>query len=498
MSYQIIPLFVAIPFGAAFLVAIFGKWRKPLSSVIAVLATVALFILAIFAVYFSHKHPVIVYSVGAWKPPIGIALVMDGLSAFMLMVLNLVGCMISIFSVSYMERYTGKWKFFTLYLLILGGMNGVVVTGDFFNLYIFFEIALIAAFALIAFGVGKEELEASFKYAIMSTVGSLFVLLAIVLLYSYTSTLNMADVGSVLIQKGKPGIILMVSVLLLSGLGFKAALVPFHAWLPDAHPAAPAPISALLSGLLIKTLGFYVMFRVFFNVIGITPAISDMLMLLGVVSMLVGGFLALGQKDFKRLLAWSSVSQVGYIALGVGLGTPLGILGGLFHLFNHSVFKSLLFLNAGAVEYAAETRDLEKLGGLSQKMPVTTATNLLGSMSIAGVPPFSGFWSKLIIIVAAVQAGKSWYAVWAVVASILTLGAVLKILKFAFWGKLKDSLSGIREVPFLMQFSMIVLTCVSVLGGFLLVPPIRDVFLIPAVNVLLEGVLYAAKVWQNI
>ncbi len=498
MVRQIIPLFIVIPLGAAFLVSIFGKWRKEAASLIAVCATSTLMVLAFCAVYFVHLHQTIVYNVGAWKPPIGIALVVDGLTAFMLVTVGVVAWAISVFSVTYMEHFTGKWKFFTLYLLLLGGINGVLVTGDLFNLYIFFEISLVSTFALIAFGVEHDELEAAFKYAIMSTVGSLLILLSIVLLYSFTSTLNLADVARVLAEKGRPEVILMVSVLLLTGLGLKAALVPFHAWLPDAHPAAPAPISAFLSGLLVKTLGFYAILRIFFNVIGVTPTFLSVLMFLGAVSMLVGGFLSIKQEDFKRLLAWSTVSQIGYIAVGFGLGTPLGILGGLFHLVNHAVFKSLLFLNSGAVEYAAGTRKLEKMGGLKTSMPVTATTSVVGSLSISGIPPLSGFWSKLVIIIAAVQAGKYGYAVVAVLASILTLGAVLKLLKSAFWGKVKETLVSVKEVPVLMKLPMIVLGCICVLGGLLLIPSVRDIFLAPAANVLLEGITYADKVWQHI
>ena len=173
----------------------------------------------------------------------------------------------------------------------------------------------------------------------------------------------MADMANVLGQGGGGNVIFLVSVLFIMGFGLKAALVPFHAWLPDAHPSAPAPISATLSGVLIKALGVYTLCRIFFNVLGIDPNLSSMLMLLGALSMVIGVFLAIGQWDFKRLLAYHSISQIGYVILGIGLGTPLGILGGLFHLFNHSVFKSLLFLNSGAVEHSTGTRQLQEMGG---------------------------------------------------------------------------------------------------------------------------------------
>jgi len=176
-------------------------------------------------------------------------------------------------------------------------------------------------------------------------------------------------------------------------------------------------------------------------------------MFLGALSMIVGVFLAVGQWDFKRLLAYHSISQIGYVILGIGLATPLGIFGGLFHLFNHSVFKSLLFLNSGAVDYSTGTRDLREMGGLRERMPVTAATNLVASVSIAGVPPFNGFFSKLIIILACIQAGHIGYAFWAVFASILTLASFMKITKYAFAGTLKEKWNTIKEVPIFMRIS---------------------------------------------
>ncbi len=173
--------------------------------------------------------------------------------------------------------------------------------------------------------------------------------------------------------------------------------------------------------------------------------------------MLVGVFLAIAQWDFKRLLAYHSISQIGYVILGIGLGTPMGIFGGLFHLFNHSVFKSLLFLNSGAVEYSLGTRDLGQMGGLREKMPITANTSLIASVSISGIPPFNGFWSKLVIILACIQAQHFGYAFLAVVASILTLASFMKVQKYAFWGKLNEKNRRIKEVPLAMRLSMIIL-----------------------------------------
>ena len=495
---NILPLFVGISLAGAFLTSIVGKKLKWFPDLMGSLTTLILLGLSLITIRIVATQGVLVYSVGSWKLPIGIALVLDGLTVFMLVTVNLMAFFIAIYSINYMERFTSKWKFYTLFLLMVAGMNGVVITGDMFNLFVFLEIASVASYALVAFGTERHELEAAFKYTVMSTVGSLFVLLGIVFLYSYTSTLNMADMANILAQKSASNITIMVSVLFIMGFGLKAALVPFHAWLPDAHPSAPAPISAMLSGVLIKSLGVYTLCRVFYNIIGINSSLSLILMVLGTLSMVLGVFLAIGQWDFKRLLAYHSISQIGYVILGIGLGTPLGMIGGLFHLFNHSVFKSLLFLNSGAVEYATGTRDLQKMGGLMTKMPITGTTSLVASMSIAGIPPFNGFWSKLIIIIACVQANRLGYAFWAVLASILTLASFMKVMKYAFFGKLREKWNKVEEVPVFMKLAMVVLAIICVIGGVLLIYNINEVFLKPASDVLLEGTKYADIVFKGI
>jgi multicomponent Na+:H+ antiporter subunit D len=251
----------------------------------------------------------------------------------------------------------------------------------------------------------------------------------------------------------------------------------------------------MLSGVLIKTLGVYSLVRIIFNVMGITNEYLTVFMFLGALSMLVAVILALSQWDLKRLLAYHSISQIGYVMLGIGLGTPLGIFGGLFHLFNHSVFKSLLFLNSGAIDYSAGTRNLKETGGLAKVMPVTAKTSLIASMSIAGIPPFNGFFSKLIIILACIEKGYIGYALCAVIGSILTLASFMKVEKYAFFGELKDKFRDIKEVPLLMKFSMAGLACICVVGGFMLLPYFRF-FLDDAVKVLLGGTNYAGIVFK--
>ncbi|MFH1314342.1 MAG: proton-conducting transporter membrane subunit [Candidatus Eisenbacteria bacterium] len=489
---QIIPLFVAIPLGAAFFIPMIGRKNPRLSDTLANITTLALLLMALSVLGKSG-----VYWMGGWVPrlgvPLGINLVLDPVSVFMLITITLISFLVTVYSIQYMDKFTAKARFYSLFLLMVAGMNGVALTGDLFNLYVFLEIASIASYALVAFGCQHEELEASFKYLILGSVGSTAILFAIAITYAMTGSLNMAQIANT-IGGDLKAIHLFAVALFISGFGLKAALVPFHAWLPDAHPSAPAPISAMLSGVLIKTIGVYALARVMFNVIGLTPLTSYILLVLGTVSMVVGVLLAMGQDDIKRFLAYSSISQVGYIVLALGIGTRFAIAAGLFHLINHAVFKSLLFLNSGAIEYSTGTRDLNKMGGLRDKMPVTSTTSLIGSMSIAGIPPFSGFWSKLLIIMAAVQAERYGFAAWAAGVSVLTLAAFMRLQRRAFFGEPKEAYADAKEAPVSMQISMVCLAVLCVVMGFLWVPQAKDTLLIPAAKVLQEGLNYASSV----
>ncbi|HNT29788.1 MAG TPA: proton-conducting transporter membrane subunit, partial [bacterium] len=251
----------------------------------------------------------------------------------------------------------------------------------------------------------------------------------------------------------------------------------------DAHPSAPAPVSALLSGVLIKVLGVFALVRVIFTLFHRADVFLDLLALLGILSILLGAVLALAQWDYKRLLAYSSISQVGYIILGIGIGTPLGVMGALLHMLNHGVFKSLLFLNAGAVEYRLGTRDIREMGGLENRMPLTSTSAIFGFLSLAGVPPLNGFWSKLFIILAAIQVGANGYAVIAALASVITLGYALKVMKQAFFGELNTKWENVREIPWTMGGALVFLSILCVVMG-LGIGVLLDELVIPAVDML--------------
>jgi len=416
-----------------------------------------------------------------------IQVAVDGFSQFMLLAIALVCLAVGLFSIDYMEHYGSKSVYYALLLVMAAGMNGLVLVTDLFQVYIFLEVAAVASYALVAYGLEHDELEASFKYLMLSVIASAAILVGIALLFGLTGGLSFASVAKGLAILKAPLAAGLCAALFLMGFGLKAALIPFHAWLPDAHPSAPAPISAILSGLLIKVSGVYAIVRILFNVFGLTPALSQVLMWMGAVSIVVAAMLALGQKDLKRMLAYSSISQVGYIVLGIGLGTPLGIAGGLFHLFNHAMAKGLLFLNSGSVQMSTGTRNLEEMGGLARRMPLTAGTSLVGSLSIAGVPPLAGFWSKLMIIMALVQAAEWPLAVIAVLASVLTLWYYLLIQRKAFFGKLEERWKEVREAPLWMSVSTVLLSLLIIAVGLVFAFVVRT-WIEPAAGVLGQGV----------
>jgi multicomponent Na+:H+ antiporter subunit D len=486
-----LPYFVAIPLFAALLILLVGSRKDTWAAFLSLAATAALLVLSVVA-FFSLHGETVVYRMSAWKLPFGIGLVLDAFSALMLILVSAIALTSVVFSLKYIRHLGRDARYYALFMILVTGMNGVIVTGDIFNLFVFMEIALFAALALVAFGGRAHEFEASFKYAVMASVSASLVLIGIAVVYSSTSSLTLATVARSLGEKS-PFIALWTGGLFMAGFGLKAAVMPFHAWLPDAHSSAPAPISAMLSGVLIKTIGIYALVRVFYNVLGAPRLFLNVFLVLGTISIILGALLAIGQWDIKRLLAYSSISQVGYILLGLGLGTSLGIAGAVFHMINHAVFKSLLFYNAGALETALGTRDLRRMGNIAKLLPVTSGSSMAASLSISGIPPFSGFFSKLLIIVAAVQAGQPVFALLAVVGSLFTLALFMKVQRYGLRGERRvESLAG--KVDGWMKAAMIILAVLCLATSVLVIPGIREATLDPVVKVIMDKTGYALAV----
>jgi multicomponent Na+:H+ antiporter subunit D len=328
----------------------------------------------------------------------------------------------------------------------------------------------------------KHGLEGGFKYLILSAVATVMMLTGIALLLLTTGHTSFYEVAVAL--RNTPSYLTQIAVaMFIGGLCIKAGLVPFHGWLPDAYTSAPPGVTVLLGGILTKTTGTYTLIRLVSSVFGFTPQIKAVLLFIGALSIAVGALAALGQKDFKRMLAYSSISQMGYIVLSLGTGTVLGIAGGVFHLFNHAIFKTQLFVNAAAVEEQTGTRDMDVMGGLSAKMPVTGATSVVAFLSTAGIPPLAGFWSKLIIIVAVWVAGYRTYATIAVLASLVTCAYFLSMQRRVFFGTLVDRFKSIKETNAAILIPEVLLALVTI-GIGVLFPRILNTFILPISGIL--------------
>lgn len=260
--------------------------------------------------------------------------------------------------------------------------------------------------------------------------------------------------------------------------------MPFHGWLPDAYTSAPSSISVLLAGIVAKVAGVYTLLRLVASVFGFDGRVKTVLLIIGALSVIIGALAALRQKNMKRMLAYSSISQMGYIVLGLGAGSGLGIVGAIFHIFNHAIFKSLLFVNAAAVERQVGTNNMNKMGGISSRMPVTGVTSLIGMLSTCGLPPFAGFWSKLIIVVALWQSADYVYAAIAVLASVITLAYFLSMQRRVFFGELAKGMDDLKEANFGISLSAIVLAFITTGVGILfpavftkLILPAKDIFI---------------------
>jgi multicomponent Na+:H+ antiporter subunit D len=432
------------------------------------------------------------FFLGDYGPSLGgVQLYADALSVFVALLFCGLGLLAAIYSVKYMEVDTGLDKYYSLFLTLVGGLVGVSFARDFFNLYVFWEMMCISSYTLVTFRKYRwEPVEAGFKYLIMSTIGSLFALYGISVLYGLAGTLNFRAIASMmpLLQtKASTLTFYLIIAMLVSGFGVTAAVVPLHTWLPDAHPAAPSPISAMLSGVVIKA-GVYAISRSLFTIF--SPYSFDygtLLMILGVLTMTVANLGALMQRDIKRLLAFSSIVNIGYILSGLGIGAyaltnyyvfspqiavsvaVIAVMGALFHLFNHALGKGLLFLCSGCFVHELETRDISRLEGVGRRMTWTGISFSLGLLSLAGVPPLSGFWSKLFIILAGFSIPESGLmkavSIAIVVNSIFAASYYLWLMQRIMLRKPSEKAAKASEAHPLMVFPIVVLALVLVVVG---------------------------------
>ena len=388
-----------------------------------------------------------------------------------------ISLLIILFSISDMEEDHQKLDSYYMQLLFVeGAMLGIVLAGDLITFFMFWEIMSWTSYFLIVHG-GKKSVAAGYKYIIMSILGAYAMFIAIAMIFARAHSLVYADVA-VLFSHSSATFVIWTTALLCIGFFVKAAVMPLHTWLPDAHSEAPSPVSPLLSGVLIK-MGAYGLFVVLYGFLSVniaknlmpsvfsTPILLYIIQWLAALSIVLATFLAIVQEDAKRLLAYSSVSQIGYVVLGIATGTSLGIAGGLFHALNHAIFKSLLFLAVGAVIYRTGTRNMSELGGLVKKMPVTFVALLLGIIALAGVPPLNGFVSKWMIYESLLQKREVFLLIMAFIGSTGAFLYVYRLIHSLFLGQLPKKYENVKEVPVLMQIPLWVLSVLTIVFGMM-------------------------------
>ncbi|WP_206459981.1 proton-conducting transporter transmembrane domain-containing protein [Anaerovorax sp. IOR16] len=389
----------------------------------------------VFLLFKIHADGIMVFCAGGWSPPFGIVFVADLFSCIVLCLSALLFFTGLLFSFETIGEEREKHDFYVLWQFLMMGINGTFLTGDLFNLFVFFEIMLLSSYALLVHGASKAQLRETFKYLLINIISSTVFLIALGVLYAMLGTMNMADAAQKASTIENQGFFTVIAMLLLTVFGIKAAMFPLYFWLPKVHTVATASVSSIFSGLVIKV-GAYAMIRTFTLIfIGDTAHTHLILIVLAILSIFLGVFGAVSQMNYKSILAYHSISQIGYIILGLGLFSVSSLTGSIYFLFHHGVVKGCLFLTAGVTEKITGTKDLKKMGGLLASYPALGWTFFIVAMSLAGVPPLSGFFAKYMIAFSAVQQENYWALGCAIGAGILTLFSMIKLFLYVFWGK---------------------------------------------------------------
>jgi len=417
-------------------------------------------------------HGVISYFMGGWVPPLGIEYRVDLLNAYVLVIVSGIASVVLPFGIEGANLRIPRertYLFYAAFLLGLSGLMGIAITGDAFNIFVFLEISSLASYTLISLGRDRRALTAAFYYLVMGTVGGTFILIGVGLLYQMTGTLNLQDLAQRLPPILETRTIWMAFAFLVIGTSIKLAVFPLHQWLPNAYSFAPAVVSAFLSATATKV-AYYVLVRLVFTVFGAVFVFEVMnlqllLVPLSLAAMFVGSIAAIYQTHLKRLLAYSSVAQIGYMTLGLGLANESGLTGGLVHLFNHALMKGGLFLVAACVVYRIGSESISDLRGLGRRMPLTMAAFVVGGLSLVGVPGTVGFVSKWYLVLGALD--REWYVVAFLIllSSLLAAVYVWRVVEVMVFQESDASVSR-EEVPPSMWIPTWVLIGATIFFGF--------------------------------
>lgn len=465
---------VLIPLMAAVLTA-FSR-RGATAWFLALAASWLSLAIAVLLLHQVLQSPVpISYVFGGWAVPFGIEYRVDRLNAFVLLIVGIVSAAI----MPYASRSVAKeidagqqaW-FYTMYLLCLAGLLGITVTGDAFNVFVFLEISSLATYVLIAMGRHRRALLASYQYLIIGTIGATFYVIGVGLMYLSTGSLNLADIASRLgpasVEYARP--IIAALAFLTAGICLKLALFPMHVWLPNAYAYAPSAAAAFLAGTATKV-AVYLLIRIYLSIYGTTFGldalpVAPVLLLLSLAAMLIASLSAIVEENCKRMFAYSSVAQIGYITLGIALANPSGLTGGVVHLFNHAIIKTTLFMALGAIFYRTGSMQLADLAGIGRRMPITMAAIVAGGLGLVGVPGTAGFISKWYLAVGALEKGY-WVIVFLIVASSLLAAVYVgRFIEAAYFREPSDLARKARDPPAAMLIPLAGLAMLTVYFGF--------------------------------
>jgi multicomponent Na+:H+ antiporter subunit D len=416
---------------------------------------------------------VIVYEFGGWSRPYGIEYRVDTLNAFVLVVICGIAAVVFTAGTGQARRAIPEGREFLFYsavLLCLTGLLGVTITGDVFNVFVFLEISSLASYILIALGRDRRALMAAFSYLIMGTIGATFLLIGIGLMYQMTGTLNMVDMAERLAAVNQTRTVLVALAFVVVGISTKLAVFPLHQWLPNAYSFAPPIVSAFLAATATKV-AYYLLIRFCLGIFGVSlvfdvVGIDQILLPLSVAAMFVGSVAAIYQTDLKRILAYSSIAQVGYMTLGFSMATAAGVSAGLMHLFNHALMKGGLFMVAACVTWRMGNTSIESLRGLGRRMPLSMAALVVGGLALIGVPGTVGFVSKWALVSAALETGSLGLAFLIMASSVLAVVYVWRLVEVAYF---KEPASGAspasEDPPWRMLLPTWILTAATVYFG---------------------------------
>ncbi|EXI80158.1 MAG: Multiple resistance and pH homeostasis protein D [Candidatus Accumulibacter appositus] len=471
VSEQLPILQVVLPLASAPLAVLL---RDRLGAFVLVLAaTWAAFTISVLLWLQVGESGLITYELGSWPPPWGIEYRVDALSSLMLMLVSGVAAVVLPYSRASIEREIRQDKhylFYALFALCLSGLLGITITGDAFNLFVFLEISSLSSYAMIALGKDRRSLVAAYQYLIMGTIGATFIVIGIGLLYIKTGTLNLADLGVRLQAMTSHRPVLAALAFLTVGISLKLALFPLHQWLPNAYAYAPSVVSAFLAATATKV-SVYALLRFYFSVFGETAIfqrlpMEELMLVLALAAMFVASTVAIFQDNLKRLFAYSSVAQIGYIVLGISFDSVTGLTATIVHLVNHAVTKGGLFLLLGAVIGGMGGVTLARVHGIGRVMPLTSFGIVLCGLSLIGVPGTAGFVSKWYLILAALEKGQWWLVFLIVLSSLLAVAYVWRFVEAAYFHAPRADLAGVREAPLALALPAWILVAATLWFGF--------------------------------